>query len=274
MSVPAGPTGESDAPADAGASTGLTTLVGGVGHLYQGDMDLGRRAAATLADEDLGQGVIVEELHYGAVAVTQRLEELAPDALILIGARERDGREPGAVERRRIGELDLDTEAVQGAVHDAAVGYVDVGLILDVAWGLGALPERTVTVEVEPLETGPDEALSAPAERGLRRALRLVREEVVLTPLFDLVTFVRDSLESRSLQDSEALSAMGDLLAALEVRDREGRWGRTFAERDRLQAALGDGRTSEGMDHADWGTWWALIEELDRLERWTGERVW
>ncbi|MEJ7744110.1 MAG: hypothetical protein WKF73_17155 [Nocardioidaceae bacterium] len=54
-----------------------------------------------LQAEDLGPGVLVEELHYGAVAVAQRLEDLRPDALVLVSAVRR-GRPPGTVERRRL----------------------------------------------------------------------------------------------------------------------------------------------------------------------------
>lgn len=249
---------------------GLTTLIGGVSQLFQSDMDLGRQAAERLAEEDLGQGVVVEDLHYGAVVVTQFLEELEPDALVLVGAVERD-REPGSVERRRIENIEIDTEEVQTAVRDAATGYVDMDLVLEVAWGLGALPPRTVSVEVEPSETGPGEGLSAACEQALERALELVREEVRLTPLFDLARMVEESLEGRSLEAAEALDAMQDLLTQLEVRDREGRWGRTFAERDRLKLAIAEGSISERMTHPDWAMWWALIEELDRLERWAAE---
>ena len=64
----------------------MTVLVGGVSELFQGDLDLGRLAVARLLDEDLGPGVLVEDLHYGAVAVAQRLEEVRPDTLVLVGA--------------------------------------------------------------------------------------------------------------------------------------------------------------------------------------------
>lgn len=266
------PTGEGPRPTGAFTSS-LTTMVGGVAQLYQGDLDLGRQAAAILAEEDLGEHVVVEELHYGALAVTQQLEELEPDALILIGATKGD-REPGTVTRRRVGDLGLDVDTVQGAVHDAAVGYVDLDLVVTVAWGLGALPERTITVEVEPARTTPGAELSETAEESLQEALAVVREEVELTPLMDMASWVADSLEGRDMDDSEALRALEALLEALQIRDREGRWGRTFAERDRLELAMGGGDTSEEMNHADWGTWWALIEELDRLERWTGEQAW
>lgn len=250
----------------------LTTLVGGVGQLYQGDLDLGRRAVEQLVIEDARHRVVVEDLHYGAIAVVQRLEELAPDALVLVGAVDR-GREPGTVEVRAVADLDLDPDRVQGAIHDAGTGYVDLDLVIEVAWGLDALPARTVCVEVEPATTAPGEELSSVGSRGLQEALRLVRREVELTPLFLLARWISASLRDRRLEGSEALDAMRDLLGALEIREREGRWERTFAERDRLRLAISEGRTSHDMDHADWATWWSLIEELDRLERWTGEQV-
>ena len=36
--------------------------------------------------------------------------------------------------------------------------------------------------------------------------------------------------------------------------------------RDRLRAAIIAGNTSDRMDYRDWGLWWALIEELDRVQ--------
>ena len=65
---------------------------------------------------------------------------------------------------------------------------------------------------------------------------------------------------------SRALTTMTDLLAELELLEREGRWGRGFALRDRLRLAIAAGEVSEGMEHRDWGLWWAMIEEMDRLE--------
>ncbi|MGH9281391.1 MAG: hypothetical protein ACRD0S_00475, partial [Acidimicrobiales bacterium] len=80
-----------------GPGSGVAVLVGGVGELYQGDLDLGRVAVERLAQEALGDHVAVEDLHYGAVAVAQRLEELRPAHLVLVGGVARD-RAPGTVE--------------------------------------------------------------------------------------------------------------------------------------------------------------------------------
>jgi hydrogenase maturation protease len=156
----------------------VSVLVGGVGELYQGDLDLGRRAAERLSGEALGYDVVVEELTYGAIAVVHRLRELRPDALIVVGAAERC-RRPGTVELRRVGRLDLPIEEVQLAVFDGSTGYVTIDLLLHVASGFEALPDRTVAIEVEPARGGPSESMSPEAEAGLEEALRLVRAEVM-----------------------------------------------------------------------------------------------
>src|SRR5215218_8259757 len=110
-------------------------VVGGVGHLYQGDLDLGRVAVERLRDEEFGEGVALEEFSYGAVAVAQRLEELRPDVLVLVGAVER-GRKPGTVERREVTSLPRDPGEIQGAIADAITGYIHLDLVLEVAHGL------------------------------------------------------------------------------------------------------------------------------------------
>ncbi len=152
-------------------------LVAGVAELYQGDLDLGRVAVERLAAEDFGDDVLVEELSYGAVAVAQRLEDLRPDVLVLVGATAR-GREPGSVQRRELGSSQLTPQELQLAVGDAVTGYVTIDLLVEVATALGALPPRIVTIEVEPLSQEPAEQMTALAQAGLERALDLVRAEV------------------------------------------------------------------------------------------------
>ncbi len=152
-------------------------LVGGVSELFQHDLDLGRLAVERLQAEDLGPGVVVEELHYGAVAVAQRLQELRPSMLLLVSAVRR-GRPAGTVERRLLEPPELTVEDAQAAVGDAVTGYVHPDLVVEVAAALGVLPPRMVTIEVEPERTGPGDGLSETAARGLEEALALVRAEL------------------------------------------------------------------------------------------------
>jgi hypothetical protein len=241
----------------------IGVFVGGVGQLYQGDLDVGRILVDRLGD--LGPGVTAEELHYGAVAVAQRLADLAPHTLILAGADPR-GRPPATVERRRLERAVLTPADVHGAVSDAVQGYVAIDLVLDVANGLDALPPRVISIEVEPVRTESDPTLSAEVEAAIPELLELIRAEVRRAPLLALTAEIRTELTDGHLAPGPTVDALHALLDELDVLDREGRWGRTSSERDRLRYAIAAGESSDGMRHLDWGLWWTLIEELDRLQ--------
>ena len=247
-------------------ATGPIVLVGGVGELYQGDLDLGRVAVERLATEDLGRHVLVEDLHYGAVAVAQRLEELAPPHLVLVGGVVR-GRPPGSVERRRVRPPAMTPTELQLSVGDAVVGYVSVDLVVEVASALGVLPARTIAIEVEPSSTELSDRLSPDARAALERVLELVRDEVRRAPVLELARRV----EERCREDADriggtpAYRTLLDLLKAVAVMGDEGRWGRVYALRERLKREIDAGQTGEGLDLGDWALWWALLDELDRL---------
>lgn len=242
----------------------MTVLVGGVSELFQSDLDLGRLVIERLQREDLGPGVVVEELHYGAVAVAQRLEDLRPAMLVLVSAVRRD-RAPGTVERRRLDPPEQTPAEVQVAVGDAVTGYVHPDLVVDIAAALGVLPPRTVAVEVEPAVTGPGEGLSTSVAAALEVALALVRLEARRAPLLTLVAELR-TLGNDQLEHSSSLTTLRELLGELAGLDRDGQWGRTFALRDRLRLQIAQSTSSEGMGSLDWALWWTLIEELDRLQ--------
>jgi hydrogenase maturation protease len=156
-------------------------FVGGVGQLYQGDLDLGRIVVERLQHEGLAPGVVAEDLHYGAIAVCQRLKELDPNAVVLVGAASR-GRPAGTVTRFEVAALAQSSDHLQGAVAEAATGYVSIDLILEVATALGALPEHTVVIEVEPETVAPAAQLSEKGRKAVEEALALVRRELERLP--------------------------------------------------------------------------------------------
>ncbi len=246
----------------------ISVLVGGVGELYQGDLDVGRRIVERLGDEELGSHVAVEDLHYGAVAVAQRLDDLRPSTLVLVGAATRE-RPPGTVERGlvRAERLELTAEELQGAIGDAVTGYVTIDLVIEVAHALGMLPSRVVVVDVEPTRTGSGDQLSPEVIGSVDDILNLVRTEIRRAPLIELGRRLREeSAAGGRLEPSPAVTELGSLLAALEDLDACGRWGSAFAHRDQLRALIGAGHAAAGMDHLDWGLWWAMLEELDRIQ--------
>lgn len=217
-----------------------------------------------LRRHDLGPEVLVEDLHYGAVAVAQRIEDLGPEGLVLVGAEAR-GLAPGTVTRRRV-QVPLAGDT-QEAVEQAVTGYVSIELALRVAAGLGVLPARTVTIEVEPETTEPSEQLSGTAIRALEEVVHLVELEVRRAPLLILAGRLEPMILDARLEGSPSLQSIKELLAELRLLEEKGRWGRAFMLRDQLVLQISNGETSEGMSHLDWGLWWALIEELARLEK-------
>lgn len=249
-----------------GTVQGVSVLVGGVGELFQGDLDLGRMAAARLKAERLGDEVFVEELHYGAVAVTQRLDELRPDFLILVGAVAR-GRPPGVVARRHVIPPQLTPAEFQAAVGDAVVGYVAIDLIVEVATGLSSLPARTIAIEVEPENVGYGEGLTASAASGLEIALDIVRKEVGRAPLMDMADTLRPLVVDSRLAATPLLAAMRELLADLQSLVTDGDWGSSQVSRNRVAETIRQGSADTSCDWYDWQAWLALIDEFDRVQQ-------
>lgn len=250
-------------PTEAGSPL---VLIGGVGELFQGDLDLGRVAVERLQLEVLGGHVLVEDFHYGAVAVAQRIQELKPTHLVLIGGIVR-GRTPASVWRRLVDGSAFDPADLQLAVGDAVTGYVSIDLVVEVAAGLGVLPGRTVTIEVEPVSVELCDHLSPEVTDVLDQVLDLVRAEIRRAPLVDLAEQIhqRCTAEADRLADSAAAATLLELLETIRVLGDEGRWGRTFVQRERLRRQLDAGETGVGMDTLDWALWWALLEELDKV---------
>ena len=155
----------------------MDVLVGAVSELYQGDLHFGRAVADGLDPAALGAGVAVAHLDYGAVAVAQDLEDLRPQALVVVGAARR-GRRPGMLERRAVAPARQDPADAAKAIAEAVTGYVSVDLLLEVAAALGVLPPRTVSVELEPVACAPSDRLSAAAVAAIDPARRLISAEV------------------------------------------------------------------------------------------------
>jgi hydrogenase maturation protease len=247
---------------------GLVTLVGGVGELYQRDLDVGRLVLTDVADL-AGGGVYVEDLSYGAIPFTHRLMELRPDVLVLVGAVRR-GRRPGSVARRVVTSVERTAQELQGSVRDAYVGYVDLDLAVEVAYALGPLPRRTVLVEVEPSETGPGDELTPVVRAAVPVAAASLRDEVALAPLFDLHATIRERRAGAPAGDGALVHALDALVAALDDVDAtsgpvvDAGWGRVYAARDQLQRAVAMANPDGAMEHTDWGLLWAATEELDR----------
>lgn len=247
------------------AKAPVPVFVGGVSELYQSDLDVGRCVVERLLAEDLGSGVVVEDLYYGAIMVAQRLEDLRPTSLILVSGVVR-GRPPGTVQRRYLEAPEQSAADVQGAVGDAITGYVHPDLVVEIAAALKCLPARSIAIEIEPEAVTTGDGLSPCVAEAVDVACEMVRAEVRRAPLLALADELRPLLEGDRLEESAPTASARELLDELRLLEREGRWGRSFALKDRLQLGIAGSDSSEGMSHLDWALWWTLIEEVARLE--------
>ncbi|MEE9179195.1 MAG: hypothetical protein V3U46_12280 [Acidimicrobiia bacterium] len=244
----------------------MRIVVGGVSQLYQGDLDFGRHAVESLSSLEWSLDVVVEDFHYGAVAVSQRLDDLEPDALILVGAEARR-RPPGTIHRTRVDRSVPDVAQARDSVEAAVTGYVTIGLLIDVIKALGSAPGRIVVFEVEPKTTGPSSEMSEEAVEALGVVIGALKKEVELTPLFILCEDLRRALSDHHLGGSSSVRSLMAMLTQLEIVEEGGVWGKVFSLRDRLRWEISRGETSENMSQLDWSLWWSLIEELDRLQK-------
>lgn len=151
----------------------MRVLVGGVGYRNLRDGSLGPYLAEVLA-ERAPDGVEVEDLSYGPVAVSQNLRDRPPYArLVLVGAVRR-GRLPGTIERYRWGGLLPPREEIQARVAEAVTGVISLDNLLIVCGALGALPADVRVVEVEPADEGWGEGFSPAVEAGLPEVVEAV----------------------------------------------------------------------------------------------------
>lgn len=129
----------------------MRVLVGGVGYRFLRDESVGPYLADRLA-ADARNGIEVEDLSYGPVAISQNLLDRPPyDRLVLVGAVRR-GREPAAIECYRWdGELP-DGAEIQARVGEAVTGVISLENVLVVCGALGGLPADVRVVEIEPAE--------------------------------------------------------------------------------------------------------------------------
>ena len=153
-------------------------LIGGVGYPDLSDHSISWAVVSLLEARTLPAGVVVEDVSYNPVAVAQRLDDEPEDdrygVLVLVSAIAR-GREPGTVTAYRWDrQLPADDE-IQRAVTDAVTGIIYLDNTLVVVRHLGALPDRVVVVEVEPLV----EAFGSPMSRPVADQLEAVCDAAV-----------------------------------------------------------------------------------------------
>ncbi len=155
-------------------------VVGGIGLPWLRDLDFGTQFLRRIEGEEWPKGVYVEDMSYAGHRVLDRLKELRPHKVILVGAMPRDVDPAGTIRRY---QLDPDPPAeppaeLQERLAEAASGIIDLDHTLAIVrWGKG-FPADTVVIEVEPGDRSFGLGFSDEVEATVDEVLALIREEV------------------------------------------------------------------------------------------------
>lgn len=155
-------------------------LVGGVGYTNLRDRSIGPLLIERLRGRSWPADVVVEDLSYGPIDVLFKLQaEPSGFRLGLFISAIARGRPEGTVERYHWQAPTPSVGELQERIAEAVTGVVSLENLLHILAHFGALPARTVVIEVEPEAEeawGPD--LSKPALAALDRLEALVLEEL------------------------------------------------------------------------------------------------
>jgi hydrogenase maturation protease len=137
----------------------MRTLIAGVGYSNLSDLSVGPIVAARLRREALPEGVEVDDLSYGPIAVVHRFAEASPsyERLVLVGAADR-GHGAARVRCYRWDGVLPEAAEVQDRVAEAVTGVIDLDNLLVVTRQFGVLPAEVLVVEVQPvvMDFGPE----------------------------------------------------------------------------------------------------------------------
>lgn len=154
------------------------TLVAGVGLPWLRDLDYGTQWVNRVADAEWPDHVLVEDMSYAAHRVLDRLREVRPDKVVLVGCMPRRVDPPGTIRRY---ELDLsapDEDEVQDRLSEAAMGIIDLDHTLVVVRHYGGFPPDTIVIEVEPEDESFGLGFSEVVEATVETVVELVKREL------------------------------------------------------------------------------------------------
>lgn len=125
-------------------------LVGGIGLPWLRDLDFGTQWIARQQGIEWPDGVVLEDLSYGAHRVLHTIQEYNPTRIVLVGCMPRQIDSPGTIRRYRLDLTAPPVEEVHERISEAVMGIVDLDHTLVVVRHWKAFPEDTVIIEVEP----------------------------------------------------------------------------------------------------------------------------
>ena len=157
-------------------------LVGGIGLPWLRDLDFGTQFVRRVEGLAWPENVLVEDLSFAAHRALDRLRELVPSRVVLVGCRPREVDSPGTIRRYQLDLTPPPDEEVHERMGEAAGGIIDLDHTLAVCRYWKGFPEDTIVIEVEPGDRSFGLGFSAEVESVVDTVLGMVQEEVAKPP--------------------------------------------------------------------------------------------
>lgn len=155
------------------------TLIAGVGYRNLRDLSLGPVVLEELAQMAWPEGIEVEDLSYGPIAVIQNLEDRPPyERMILIAGVQRN-REAGQIYRYQWDRRLPEPDEIQKRVGEAVTGVISLDNLLIIAEYFKALPEEVVIFEVEAEDEESGWGFSPKVAAAVEEVIAAVRQEAL-----------------------------------------------------------------------------------------------
>ena len=157
-------------------------LVGGIGLPWLRDLDFGTQFVRRFEGLEWPEHVLVEDLSFAAHRVLDRIVEIGPSRVILVGCMPREVDPPGTVRRYQLDLTPPSDQEVHERLGESAGGIIDLDHTLAVVRYWKGFPPGTVVIEVEPGDRSFGLGFSVEVEGVVDAVLGMVREEVAKPP--------------------------------------------------------------------------------------------
>lgn len=163
-------------PEPDGTEGPLRVLVGGVGYRFLRDLSFGPLLTDGLQKEVWPEGVDIEDLSYGPVAILHNLDARPRyDRLVLVAGTKR-GRPAGSVTQYRWDGRLPDDEEIQARIEEAGSGVISLDNLLVFLTYFRRMPEEVVVIEVEGADEDWGEGFTPEVEGATPQVVAMIRD--------------------------------------------------------------------------------------------------
>lgn len=153
-------------------------LVGTIGYQLLGNHSVGPNLLPEIKQMGWPEGVTVEEMNWGPIAIVQYFEALEKsfDRVVFLVAIERPNRMVGEIEVFKwMGGLPSEKQ-IQACIGDAATGVISVENLLVIGEFFKIWPSKVFLVDVEPGPEKAGEFLTQDVQNKVPEILRILEE--------------------------------------------------------------------------------------------------